>query len=82
MKGRLAMIALLRRLWGIAPQAELERLDRLAVEMDELLSAGKITPQLRRKLQKAREELEQRIRRLLAAQSVRPRGPHSVTAGR
>jgi hypothetical protein len=68
------MMALLRRLWGIEPHAEVDRLGRLAVQMDELLIAGKITPQLRRKLEKAREELEQRIRSLLEAQPIGPRG--------
>jgi len=62
------MIATLRRLFGLDQQARLERLSRLAAEMDELLMVGKITPDLRQRLQTARESLEPQIRQLLLVQ--------------
>jgi len=62
------MLDVLRRLFSIDQQAKLERLAQLAADMDELLMVGKITPDLRQRLQQARESLERQIRQLLLVQ--------------
>jgi hypothetical protein len=49
-------------------QAKLERTDKLAADMDELLMVGKITRDTRQRLQVARENLERQIRRMLLVQ--------------
>ena len=60
------MIATLRRLFAFDQRPHLEHLAQQAAEIDELLIAGQITPELRHKLSLAREDLERRIRGILA----------------
>lgn len=61
------MPQLIARLFGIDWDGRLNRLIRLAAEMDGLLIGGALTPMTRRQLEEARQGLEERIRELMAA---------------
>jgi hypothetical protein len=55
--------------FGFDQRAHLEHLAQEAAKIDELLIAGQISPELRLKLSTARQNLEQRIRGILAVQT-------------
>lgn len=61
------MLRFIERLFGIDREERVHRLNRLAVEMDQLLIGGMLTPDVRLQLEEARQRLEEQIRQLMAA---------------
>ena len=68
------MFDILHRLFTIDRRAHLEHLAQQAAKIDELLVAGQLTPELRHKLNAARENLERRIRGILAVLPLQAHG--------
>jgi hypothetical protein len=68
------MFDVLHRLFTIDRRAHLEHLAQQAAKIDEMLIAGQITPELRHKLSLVRENLERRIRGILAVLPLEAHG--------